>query len=715
MPIEWKPACRIATGLLIAILGLLGLCAQSGLSQEAASALSPLSQKLARRGDLTLRDTDLAAAIFTISESWGVNIVVGENVEGKVNGVFKNAPLHDILDGILLANGYGYRPVGDGIVVMKLTELGDANPMFQAATVSLRRLEPADAAAAARMLLSRQGRIEAVGSARSVLVVDYPEHVQKVREMLMQLDAAAPADVAAPGAEDAAVPMEIVEFHLQYAKAEAVVEAVTAMLSSDGKAAIVKESNRLVVQEQVPRLPLVHRLVAQLDQPRRQVRITALIYDISVKDVERLGLNWRHSAKGSVNAAGEAATLWSFDTLLNAPAAAADPSGVMTFMSLSRHFDFTSVVDALRTADDARLLADPSVLVLDGEEANIRIVTEIPYQQLTQTSQGGNIGTVAFREAGVTLKVAPHIARDDTMQLRVTPAFSRLAGFTSGDNAQPIIDQREAQTSVRVASGQTLVIGGLRQRTEITGFNGIPVLKDIKKVGKLFQSHTADYRESELVVFLLPEIVPERDCMPARYQDTLYHATGELDRIPTPSGYANAYERGTTVGLMIPCCEHYPHCRCARKGGAVLPGPRYDVPPPQPELWPPADEPIPERTPSTTPGPGPRLELEYPQPPPPDIRSTPPAPDPPPSASTAARQGVSIHVAPPEPGPAAAGKWKWTWPAGRELQRLPATGAANTLVRPEQPPAVRNDQGSPVRTAELPSGAFSPTIYSQRR
>jgi general secretion pathway protein D len=547
------------------------------LGSAAGAARGDLNAVLVRRGDLSLRDTTLSEALFTIGESWGVNIVVGDDINGKVNGAFRNAPLHDILDGILLANGYGYRNVGDGIVVMQLSELGDDNPMFRTATVRVAHLSPADAVTAARPLLSRQGKIEQVASASSVIVIDYRQNVDRIRTLLETLDASAatvrPADPVGP-AGAVVIPTDVEEFRLQYAKAEDVLQAVTAMLSPDGKAAVVAKSNRLVVLEQVPRLPIIRRLVSQLDQPRQQVRITALIYDISVQDVEKLGLNWSHSAKGSVAADGTANTAWSFDTLLAAPAAATGTSGVMTFMSLSRHFDFTSVVEALRTADDAKLLADPSVMVLDGEEASIKIVTEIPYQQLTETSQGGAIGTVAFREAGVTLKVAPHIAADGTMQMQVTPSFSRLAGFTTGDNAQPIIDQREAQTSVRVASGQTLVIGGLRQKTEVSEFNGIPVLKDIDKfhIGKLFQAHNVDVRESELMVFLLPEIVPDRDCMPYRYRDALESGVQELDAIPSPSGYLDAYERGNTPGLMTPCCERYPNCRHNRHGAGGGPG-----------------------------------------------------------------------------------------------------------------------------------------------
>jgi hypothetical protein len=179
----------------------------------------------------------------------------------------------------------------------------------------------------------------------------------------------------------------------------------------------------------------------------------------------------------------------------------------MTFMNLSRNFDITATIEALCQSKDSQLLADPSVTVVDREPATIQVVTEIPYQQLTQTQQGGNIGTTAFREAGVTLRVVPHIANDGTVQMEVTPTFSRLTGFTNGQNPQPIIDKREAQTTVRVGERNWLVIGGLRQRTAVKDDRAIPGLTNIKYLGKLFRAHDYSFRESELIVFLMPEMI----------------------------------------------------------------------------------------------------------------------------------------------------------------------------------------------------------------
>jgi hypothetical protein len=116
----------------------------------------------------------------------------------------------------------------------------------------------------------------------------------------------------------------------------------------------------------------------------------------------------------------------------------------------------------------------------------------------------------------------------------VAPEFSRHVG--NDENGQPIIDTREARTTLRVANRQTIVIGGLRQREDIGDFTGIPYLKDMKLVGRLFRSRSTTVRESELVVFIMPEIV---DCAEVlNYRQRIVEETTHcrLDQIPEAEG-----------------------------------------------------------------------------------------------------------------------------------------------------------------------------------
>ncbi len=471
------------------------------LPQAASIAAGSLDQILAQRGSLTLRDTPLSEAVFTVSRAWNVNIVVGQGIEGTVSGVFVDAPLGEVLDSILLANGYGYQRRGESLIVLNQDAMGVNGPGMQAA--------------------NSQGGGVAYFSPQFVDVMAIEKPLQDV-------------------------------------------------LGSAARVSLIATENRILVVGSPSALQLAHDVVARLDVPRQQVRITAYIYDISLGEMERLGVDWSQRLKSTGDSTwldlhgglfgttpvGEATTEV-VEAAAETAATVAVPNQLVV-QTLGDHFDLHSVVQALDETRGARLLADPNVTVIDREEAVIRIVTKVPVQQLTQTEMGGNIGTTTFEEAGVTLTVTPFISDDRTIRLKVAPTFSVLAGYK---DSQPIIDAREASTIVRVADRQTLVLGGLRQRSEVETVRGVPRLMKLRLIGRLFRSHETEIRESELIVFIQPEIVPLG--IPERPREGRAECVCKetLDRIP----YA---EDTKFIPNCRDCACPYHHPRSRINGGS---------------------------------------------------------------------------------------------------------------------------------------------------
>jgi general secretion pathway protein D len=188
---------------------------------------------------------------------------------------------------------------------------------------------------------------------------------------------------------------------------------------------------------------------------------------------------------------------------------------------------------------------------MDNEIAEFKSVTEIPYQQISQSELGGQIGTTAFKEAGIMLRVQPTIAGDGTIEMLVEPEFSRLAGFTPQED-QPILDTRKATTRVRIANGQTLVLSGLRQRSDTGEFNGIPFLKDLKYVGPIFRSRDTDVRESELIVFIMPQIVCYDEPPSAREYQAGETVDCRLENIPYAEGCPPSGDGDCADGELVP-------------------------------------------------------------------------------------------------------------------------------------------------------------------
>ncbi len=508
--------------------------------------LVPLHVALETRGDLSLQNSTIQQALFTIGATWKVNVVVGKEVEGTVSCIYNQAPLREVLDAILLANGYSYRAVGESLVVQRVQEVGSANPLFQSASITVTHSDLAEVVEGAKLLLSSQGQLQSLESANSILVVDFADRVQSIREFVANMDGAASASTGGIPAESYKR-LQVAYFHTQFIPVENCKNPVSAVLSTTGKVATMPAENRLVVVDYPSNIELVERVLEKIDRARPQVRITALIYDISLADIEQLGLNWNHSGKSN----GLATTTTTTDGVSTSTSSSANPSQALTFdsktivpgtsgsaltiKSLTRNFDITAVAVALQNAKDARLLADPHVTVEENETASMSSVQEIPFQQITQSELGGQIGTTEFKPVGITLEVTPQIAEDGTVKMLVDQTFSRVAGFTENDN-QPIVDSRTATTSVRVANRQTLVIGGLRQRSDTGDFNGIPFLKDMHFIGPLFRSRDTNVRESELIVFIQPEIVDFDEPMRGREYLAMETINCRLEAIPPAEG-----------------------------------------------------------------------------------------------------------------------------------------------------------------------------------
>jgi len=171
-------------------------------------------------------------------------------------------------------------------------------------------------------------------------------------------------------------------------------------------------------------------------------------------------------------------------------------------------WNIQGLMDFVETNKDVRILANPKVLVLNNHTAMIKTVKEIPYKELSQTSGGGNIGTTAFKEAGVTLQVTPQITDDGYIVMTIKPEQSaHIDTFTLADNSEvPVIETRKADTTLRVKNGQTIIIGGLRERQPSIQESKVPVLGNVPIVGALFRKVNNELIESELGIFITPHI-----------------------------------------------------------------------------------------------------------------------------------------------------------------------------------------------------------------
>ncbi|MEE9371304.1 MAG: secretin N-terminal domain-containing protein [Sedimentisphaerales bacterium] len=285
-------------------------------------------------------------------------------------------------------------------------------------------------------------------------------------------------------------------FNLNFANAEDIEKTISKLVSRDGRVGIDDRLNSIVVTDTASNLEQIRQAISRLDTKAPQVMVEVLIVNVKLTDELKMGVDWT-----------KLGTSKNFFTQGLNITGSANPFGKVTFSSTPGNWSIQGLIDFIETNKDVRILANPKVLVLNNHTATIDSIEEIPYKELSETSAGGSIGTVSFKEAGIKLQVTPQITNDGYIIMHVKPEQSAQTGtFTIENSETPVIETRRTDTTLRVKDGQTIIIGGLRKSEPSVVESKIPILGDIPLIGMLFRKVDIDIIESELGVFITPHI-----------------------------------------------------------------------------------------------------------------------------------------------------------------------------------------------------------------
>jgi len=285
-------------------------------------------------------------------------------------------------------------------------------------------------------------------------------------------------------------------FNLNFANAKNIEKTISKLVSRDGRVGIDDKLNSIVVIDTKTNLEQIRQVVGKLDVKAPQVMIEVLIVNVKLTDELKMGVDWTKLGNSK-----------NFFTQGLNVTGSANPFGKVTFSSTPGNWSIQGLIDFVETNKDVRILANPKVLVLNNHTATIDSVEEIPYKELSETSAGGSIGTVSFKEAGIKLEVTPQITDDGYIIMHVKPEQSAQTGtFTIENSETPVIETRRTETTLRVKDGQTIIISGLRKSEPSVVESKVPILGDIPLIGVLFRKVDTDIIESELGVFITPHI-----------------------------------------------------------------------------------------------------------------------------------------------------------------------------------------------------------------
>jgi general secretion pathway protein D len=285
-------------------------------------------------------------------------------------------------------------------------------------------------------------------------------------------------------------------------------------------------------------------VIRQLDVPRAQVHIEAIIVEVYESDGAQLGVQWYSEAGGftqftngvapvsSIAAGVQAAEGEEGTTVITEDGTTINPDTNGDYTILAQLLgtvsggmfgiaknDWGAIIQAVNSNTNSNILATPSITTMDNEEAYFLVGQEIPVitgSQASSTGSSNPFQTVDRQEVGIKLLVTPQINEGNSVQLTIEQEVSSVSGATGVDIS---INKREIKTTVMVESGQTVILGGLIDEDVQESVQKVPLLGDIPILGHLFKSTSTTTRKRNLMVFLKPQIITDATMMHSMAKD----------------------------------------------------------------------------------------------------------------------------------------------------------------------------------------------------
>jgi general secretion pathway protein D len=280
-------------------------------------------------------------------------------------------------------------------------------------------------------------------------------------------------------------------------------------------------TNALVVTAPAKQMNSLMAIVDRLDIRRAQVIVEAIIVEVSADKAAELGVNWVLDGTQDGNVVGGFIEPVGGVSIIDLARAVNDPTTLAsaprgTTIGIGRLQDtginFAAVVRALRGDSTTNIIATPSIVTMDNEEAEIKVAQEVPFLtgQYTNTSGGGTplapFQTIQRREVGTLLKVTPQINEGDSVMLKIEQESSSIAASSAGA-VDLITNKRTISTRVLIEDGGTVVLGGLIQDSQTGGEQRVPFLGRIPVLGEAFRTRSAKKNKTNLMVFIQPRIL----------------------------------------------------------------------------------------------------------------------------------------------------------------------------------------------------------------
>ena len=513
---------------------------------------------------LNLRDASIRDVLNTLAEQGGFNLILDESVQGNLTVDVKNISINKALEYLFTVSQLSYTKDGNTVIVAS-REQADAKNL-NAKTLKAIPVLYKDASRVARALNDTVFKVARPGGSttalvsfdvdsNSLLVMGTESDIKLVSDTLRQLDvprnrkvysiihntpsyvasvlaanffqtssgsaggggAAGGGAAATGGGAGGAGAAAGAAGGAAAGGAAGGTGATGSGLSTftvSGVTFIAEPvSSTLTVLGTDEQLALIDSIISQVDVRRPQAEIEVSLVEIQNSDLNNFKPIWGRIFLGKetgltlnqLDSNGNPTGVSVLDYIKNNITGQTHRSPVSTFSLSQNHQNIKG-----------KVLANPTIVALDGQTSTITITDQIPNisQNITQSNVGGPVvtTTITTQDAGITLRLTPTISNDGSVILNLQPDVSQPSRVvTSGAVSTTLISKRTLSLGgVRVTDGQTLVIGGLLREGERIDVSRVPGLDKLPIISAMFRTINSNDRDkTELVLMVTPHILRE--------------------------------------------------------------------------------------------------------------------------------------------------------------------------------------------------------------
>lgn len=400
---------------------------------------------------IQVKDADVRDVINFLAEESGANLVISNSVQGTVSLKLREIPWDQALIIVMRSRGLGYVRQGSVLRISTLEELHKETAAAQAVIDSQKNIEP-------------------------LKVKLYPVSYANVNDLIKNITP-----------------------FLTRNRGQVVADARTS-------AVIITDTERTLAQ--------LSRIIQELDIPPTQVMIEGKIVEASENFRRSVGVNWGFSGAATsagTNSDGQQVTITPSLTS-GTPGNAAYLTSGLNIGTIDVLGSLTAALTLAESNGVAKVLSSPRIVTMNNEAAEISQVTQVASTKTTVAADGTRTTEVVREDVKLNLNVTPQISPDGGVIL----AVELVREFPGAEIAPGVVtdrikNARKAKTKVLVKNSQTAVIGGIYQSDSLDSETGVPWIKDIPILGRLFKSTTREKTKNELLLFLTPRILNAKD------------------------------------------------------------------------------------------------------------------------------------------------------------------------------------------------------------